>query len=70
MSQVVLKRLEECIGVSDGQREGVPEGRGGDGEGSVPQGVVLGPGDRGEKVGISGAQGANGGVAMEEIGQV
>ena len=28
---------KECIRVSDGQREGVPEGRGGVGEGSVPQ---------------------------------
>ena len=45
----------ECIRVSDGQREGVPEGRGGDGEGSVPQSAILGLGDGGEKVGISGA---------------
>ena len=45
----------ECIRVSDGQREGFPEGRGGDGEGSVPQGAILGLGDGGEKVGISGA---------------
>ena len=45
----------ECIRVSDGQREGVPEGRGGDGEGSVTQGAILGLGDGGEKVGISGA---------------
>ena len=44
----------ECIRVSVGQREGVPEGRGGDGEGSVPQGAILGLGDGGEKVGISG----------------
>ena len=29
----------ECIRVSDGRREGVPVGRGGDGEGSVPQGA-------------------------------
>ena len=44
-----------CIRVSDGQRKGVPEGRDGDGEGSVPQGAILGLGDGGEKVGISGA---------------
>ena len=52
-----------------GQREGVPEGRGGDGEGSVPQGAILGLGDGGEKVGngISGALVASGGVAMKEI---
>ena len=56
----------ECIRVSEGQREGVPEGRGGDGKGSVPQGAILGLGD-GEKVGISGAEAASGGVAMEEI---
>ena len=40
---------------SDGWREGDPEGGGGDGEGSVPQGAVLGLGDGGEKVGIGGA---------------
>ena len=48
----------QCIRVSDGQREGVPEGRGGDGEGSVPQGAVLGPVGWGEKVGISGEWGS------------
>ena len=38
--KLTLER-KECIGVSDGQREGVQEGRGGEGEGSVPQGAVL-----------------------------
>ena len=52
---------------SDGQREGVPEGGGGDGEGSVPQGAVLGLGDGGEKVGIGGAPAVSGGVALEQI---
>ena len=37
-----------CIRVSDGQSKGVPEGRGGDGEGSVSQGAILGLGDGGE----------------------
>ena len=45
----------EWIWVSDGQREGIPEGRGGDGEGSVPVPAVLGLGDGVEKVGIGGA---------------
>ena len=54
LSNVVGGPTTECVRVSDGQREGVPEGRGGDGEGSVPQGAILGLGDGGEEVGISG----------------
>ena len=42
---------------------GPEEARGGNGEGSVPQGAVLGPVDWGEKVGISGEWR----MAMEEI---
>jgi hypothetical protein len=37
---------------------GPEEARGGDGEGSVPQGAVLGPVGWGEKVGISGEWGS------------
>ena len=40
------------------QSFGWPEGRGGDGEGSVPQGAILVLGDGGEKVGISGEWGS------------
>ena len=60
----------QWISVTDGQGDGVPEGRGGNDKGSVPYGAVFGPGEGGEGVGISGAclVGVNG--AMEEICQV
>ena len=50
-------------------REGVPEGGGGDGEGSVPPGFVLGYGD-GEEVCICGTEGAERSVWVEKVGEV
>ncbi|XP_030193093.1 fibroblast growth factor 12 isoform X2 [Gadus morhua] len=53
LSNVVGGPTTECVRVSDGQREGVPEGRGGDGEGSVPQpGATLGLGEGEQLKGI------------------
>ena len=55
--------------VTDGQGDGVPEGRGGNGKGSVPYGAVFGPGDGDECVGNSGACSVWVNGALEEIRQ-
>ena len=48
-----MRGVYQNFGWPEGGGEGVPEGGGGDGKGSVPQGGVLGPGDGGEKFCIS-----------------
>ena len=48
----------------------VPEGWGGNGKGSVPQGAVLGLNDGGEEIDVSRAEAVSWGVAMEEISKV
>ena len=56
--------------MSEVMGERVPEGGGGDGEGSVPPGSVLGSGGRGEEVGISRSEVAGGGVMVKEVSEV
>ena len=55
---------------ADGDGEGVPEGGGGDAEGSVPQGSVLGHGGLREEVGFRRAEGSAGGMRDKEVGEV
>lgn len=50
--------------------ERVPEGGGSDREGSVPPGSVLGFGERGEEVGVGGAEVAGGVVWLQKVGEV
>ena len=62
--------FETGQGISSVQGEGVPEGRGGNGKGSVTHGAVFGCGDGGKEVCISRTQMASGRVTMEEVREV
>jgi len=56
--------------VSELLEERVPEGEGSDGEGPVHPGPVLGPGERGEQVGVCRSEVPGGSVLVQEVSEV